>query len=49
MPVTMKNDPYFKYLALVIIAGVLLAIIEPAPAPADESAHPPVAVAAAGH
>jgi hypothetical protein len=28
----MKHDPYFKYLALVILAGVLLAIADPAPA-----------------
>jgi len=28
----MKHDPYFKYLAVVILAGVLLAIADPTPA-----------------
>ena len=27
----MKHDPYFKYLAVVILAGVLLAIADPTP------------------
>jgi len=27
----MKHDPYFKYLAAVIVAGVLLAIADPTP------------------
>ena len=27
----MKHDPYFKYLAVVILAGVLLAITDPTP------------------
>ena len=27
----MKHDPYFKYLAVVILAGVLLALADPAP------------------
>ncbi|HEX7630728.1 MAG TPA: hypothetical protein VF388_01240 [Lacunisphaera sp.] len=27
----MKHDPYFKYLAAVIIAGVLIALFDPAP------------------
>ncbi len=27
----MKHDPYFKYLAVAILAGVLLAIADPAP------------------
>ena len=38
----MKHDPYFKYLAVVIIAGVLLALADPAPATASA----PVAVTA---
>lgn len=37
----MKHDPYFKYLAVVILAGVLLAFAEPAPA--DTAAPVPVA------
>ena len=27
----MKHDPYFKYLAAVIIAGVLIALFDPTP------------------
>ena len=27
----MKHDPYFKYLAAVIIAGVLVALFDPTP------------------
>jgi hypothetical protein len=27
----MKHDPYFKYLAAALIAGVILAIIDPTP------------------
>lgn len=27
----MKHDPYFKYLAAAIIAGVLLALFDPTP------------------
>ena len=27
----MKHDPYFKYLAVLILAGVILAIVDPAP------------------
>ncbi len=38
----MKHDPYFKYLAVVILAGVLLAIADPTPTVASA----PVAVTA---
>ena len=34
----MKHDPYFKYLAVVILAGVLLAIADPTPLPASAPA-----------
>jgi hypothetical protein len=27
----MKHDPYFKYLAAVVIAGVVIALFEPTP------------------
>jgi hypothetical protein len=44
----MKHDPYFKYLALVIIAGVLLAIADPTPT-VDPAATAPVAIIVANH
>jgi hypothetical protein len=37
----MKHDPYYKYLAAVIAAGVLVALFDPIPltaAPADKTA-----------
>lgn len=37
----MKHDPYFKYLAAVIAAGVLVALFDPTPltaAPTDKPA-----------
>jgi hypothetical protein len=44
----MKHDPYFKYLALVIIAGVLLAIADPTPT-MDAAATAPVVTIVASH
>jgi hypothetical protein len=34
----MKHDPYYKYLAAVIIAGVLIALFDPAPTDAVPAA-----------
>lgn len=42
----MKHDPYYKFLAVVIIAGVLIALFEPTPT--DEIAPVTVATLAPG-
>jgi hypothetical protein len=45
----MKNDALFKFLTLVIIAGVIAAFIDPSkPAPAPTTVTAPV-IAAVGH
>ncbi len=40
----MKHDPYFKYLAAALIAGVILAIIDPTPALARPERSPAVTI-----
>ncbi len=39
----MKHDPYFKYLAVLILAGVILAFVDPTPAAAKPAKIPALA------
>lgn len=38
----MKPDPYFKFLSVVVIAGVLIALFDPSPAGANPPTPPAV-------
>ncbi len=44
----MKNDPFFKFVAAVIIAGVIVALASPSPTSADLAEHAPAALHSAG-
>jgi len=44
----MKQDPYFKYLAVIILAGVIVALVNPTPAAAP-ALKPPALAATTTH
>jgi hypothetical protein len=47
----MKKDPYFKYLVVIVLAGLVVAVFDTAPAGADQPAKAATVVSAAdpGH
>jgi hypothetical protein len=44
----MKNDPFFKFVAAIILAGVIVALVNPGPTAAGPADHAPAALHAAG-
>ncbi len=44
----MKNDPLFKFVAAIILAGVIVALASPGPTSADLAERAPAALHAAG-
>lgn len=45
----MKKDPYFKYLVVIVLAGLVVAVFEDPPAAADQPAKVSPVVTAAAH
>ncbi|HWA24896.1 MAG TPA: hypothetical protein VG734_04405 [Lacunisphaera sp.] len=45
----MKQDPYFKYLVAIILAGMVVAVFNASPAPSSQPTKVPAAVTTASH